>query len=306
MSENINLERENISEALNKFKETRMGEGEPVKAENNENKIRLDSPAIPTPQDYSKIMSEETDPDLKTTFEVIQLPSKGLFYGNGVSELMVEYMTSKDEDLLTTPSLIESGRALNMLLKRKIKNTNIKPEQLMDGDRNAVILSLRVSSYGADYSVNVVDPRTGVPFKTTVDLSKLQYKELTELPNENGHFLVEIPMRKKLVEFRLLTSGEDMDLYNKAEALKEAYGEEISEFNTLKLKSQIISIDGNKDRSYINKFVDAMPALDALTIRKKIVDVSPDVDMNYEFTAPDGYKFKSELMIGVDFFFPAI
>lgn len=304
MNENINLERENISEALNKFKEHR--DGSQPKQEQQENRVNLETTQIPKPQDYSKIMSEETDPDLKTTFEVIQLPSKGLFYGNGVSELMVEYMTSKDEDLLTTPSLIESGRALNMLLKRKIKNTNIRPEDLMDGDRNAVILSLRISSYGAEYSVSVVDPRTGIPFKTTVDLSKLQYKKLTELPNENGHFFVEIPMRKKVVEFRLLTSGEDMELYNKAEALKEAYGEEVSEFNTLKLKSQIISIDGNKDRSYINKFVDAMPALDALTIRKKIVDVSPDVDMNYEFTAPDGYKFKSELMIGVDFFFPAI
>ena len=111
-------------------------------------------------------------------------------------------------------------------------------------------------------------------------------------------------MRKKVVTVKLLTSGDENLIFKKAESIKEAYGNEYSEYNTMKLKAHIVAINDKTDRSYIDKFVDAMPALDAYTIRRKIMDVSPDVDMKYEFTAKDGYKFIANLTIGIDFFFP--
>ena len=255
-------------------------------------------------QEFERTMSQETDPDLMMSYEIVKLPSKGKFYSHGISEVNVEYMTSRDEDLLTTPSLIDSGNVITMLLKRKIKTAGIVVDDLLDGDRNAIILFLRTSSYGADYTVQVTDPRSGIPFTTKVDLLKLQYKEPEEQPDEFGHFKVFIPMRKKDVVIRLLTSGEDNILQRKAEAIKEAYNQEFSDYTTMKLKSHIVSIGGNTDRSYIDKFVDVMPALDAYTIRRKIATVSPDVDMGYEFMAKDGYKFKANLAVGIDFFFP--
>lgn len=257
------------------------------------------------PQDFEKAMAKETDPDLMMSYEVVKLPSKGLFYSHGISEVNVEYMTSKDEDLLTTPSLIENGSVLDVLLRRKIKTQGIVVEDLLAGDRNAIILFLRTSSYGADYSVQVGDPRTGIPFNTKVDLLKLQYKEVSEMPDAYGHFTVFIPMRKKTVTFRLLSSGEDIKIFKKAEQIKEAYNEEYSQYSTLKLKASIVAINEKTDRSYIDRFIDAMPALDAFTIRKKILDVSPDVNMEYEFTAKDGYKFSTNLSVGIDFFFPS-
>ena len=214
-------------------------------------------------------------------------------------------MTSKDEDLLTTPSLIDSGELLNTLLKRKIKSPGIVIEDLLQGDRNAIMLFLRTSSYGADYSVQVTDPRNGITFNSKVDLLKLKYKELTELPDEYGHFTVDIPMRKKRVTFRLISSGEDSVLFKKAEQIKEAYNEEVSSYPTMKLKAHIVAINEKTERSYIDRFVDAMPALDAVTIRRKIMAVSPDVDMKYEFTTKDGYKFEAYLTLGLDFFFPS-
>jgi hypothetical protein len=250
-------------------------------------------------------MSKETDPDLMTSYEIVKLPSKGLFYKNKISEVAVEYMTSKDEDLLTTPSLIENGTVLDVLLKRKIKTKGVVADDLLAGDRNAIILFLRSSSYGSTYTVQVPDPRTNAIFKTEVDLLKLRYKKINEEPDADGHFTVKLPMRKKTVKFRLLTSGEETMLFKKAEAVQEAYGQEFNEYSTLKLKSHIVSIDEKTDRTYIGKFVDAMPALDALTIRRKIIDVSPDVDMEYEFVAKDGYKFKAQLSVGIDFFFPS-
>lgn len=294
-------EREPIGDVLKKYKETHTNDGQtPTQV------IPNSVPLIPkfNSQDFQEVMSKETDPDLMTSYEIIKLPSEGKFYKNGIKEVSVEYMTSKDEDLLTTPSLIENGTVLDILMKRKIKTPNVNANDLLTGDRSAIILFLRSSSYGAEYAVQVADPRTNALFKTSVNLNKLKYKKVNQEPDENGCFIVELPMRKKIVKFKLLTSGEENILFKKAEAYKDASGEEFNEYSTMKLKSHIVSINEKTDRTYINKFVDAMPALDALIIRRKIIDVSPDVDMNYEFETKDGYKFNAELTIGIDFFFP--
>jgi hypothetical protein len=299
--------KESINEVLKKYKAATANDNTNKVIGDNVSKAvgsEIPRPPVFNPQEFEKVMSKETDPDLMTSYEVIKLPSKGMFYQNRISEVNIEYMTSKDEDLLTTPSLIENGTALNILLRRKIKTPNIVPEELLAGDRNAALLFLRTSSYGSDYTVQVTDPRSGIPFKETIDLLKLKYKEVQEIPDEYGYFTVDLPMRKKKVTFKLLTSGEENMLYKKSEAQKEAYGLEFSEFNTMKLKAHVVAINEKTDRSYIDRFVDAMPALDAFTIRRKIMDVSPDVDMAYEFIAKDGYKFTAHLVIGLDFFFP--
>lgn len=254
-----------------------------------------------------EITYKETDPDLIVGYELIPLPSKGInkYNGVGFNEFKVEYLTSQDEDVLTTPSLIESGTVLDVLLKRKIKE-NINLDELYYGDKNAITLFLRSSSYGFEYDVEVYDPRTGKPFKTSVDLRKLKHKKINEFPDEQGLYTVELDVRQKIVKFKLLTSGEEKNILQKSDAIKEAYNEEVSQFNSLKLKSHIVSVDGKTDRSYIDKFVNALPLKDTYKIRKKILEVTPDLDMEYEFKTKDGYKFKAKLSIGIDFFFPNI
>lgn len=296
-------QKKSINDVVNEYKKSKNENFN----DNNENFAKPTS--IPSndsynSQNFQNTMEKETDPDLMTSYEIVDLPSKGLYYKNKIDKVEVEYMTSKDEDLITTPSLIENGTVLDVLLKRKIKTKGIKVDELLPGDKNAILLFLRTSSYGFDYPVEVPDPRTGISFKTTADLSKLKYKEFSELPDSNGYFSIKIPMRKKLIKFRLISSGEDIKIYNQAEEIKKAYNLEFSEYNTLKLKASIVSIDGKTDRSYIDRFVDAMPARDALTIRKKMKEVSPDVDMEYPFITKDGYEFKANLAIGIDFFFP--
>jgi len=303
--------KEPIADVLKKYKEMRNEGNLPPASPQSIDPDKVIADSLPTgnrdfnPKEFENTMSKETDPDLMMSYEVVKLPSKGLYYNHGISEVNVEYMTSKDEDLLTTPSLIENGTVLDVLLKRKIKTKGINPDDLLSGDRNAILLFLRSSSYGHEYSVQVTDPRTGKQFQTKVDLLKLRYKQPKELPDDNKCFNVEIPMRKKNVRFRLLTSGEENMLFKQAEAHKEAMNLEYNDYNTMKLKAHIVGIGEKTDPTYINKFVDVMPALDALTIRKKILDVSPDVDMDYKFTAPDGYTFNTQLSIGIDFFFPS-
>jgi hypothetical protein len=165
-------------------------------------------------------------------------------------------------------------------------------------------LFLRASSYGSKYEVNVINPYNGKPFKSMVDLTKLKYKEISEFPDENGEFTLELPKRKKIIKFRLLTHRESVSLIKKADAIKDSYNALFAETNTLRIKTAITEIEGNRDKSYIHKFVDALPALDSLTIRKKMQDVAPDVDMNYDFISPAGEPFKAPIVIGIDFFFP--
>lgn len=270
---------------------------ESIKMPQLENKYRSEA--------VEKEMMTENDPDLVMTYEIVPLPSKGLFYENGLKEVKIEYLTSRDEDLLTTPSFIEDGSVLDRLLERKIVDKNVNPKNLLSGDRSALILFLRTSSYGDYYKVSVSDPRNGKKIEAEVNLRKLKYKEVSEKPDEKGEFSIEIPNRKKIVKFKLLTSGQEDQVLKNAEARKEAYALEYSEFNTMRLKASITEIGGNRDRSYIDRFVDVMPAGDAYAIRRKILDVSPDIDMMYEFTASDGYKFDAQLSLGIDFFFPS-
>lgn len=251
-------------------------------------------------------MSNEDDPDLSMTYEIVTLPSKGIYYKDGLSEIGIEYLTSKDEDLLTTPSFIDDGSVIDRLLDRKIVTKGVNPRNLLSGDRSALILFLRTSSYGNKYKVSVNDPRNNNSFETEVDLLKLKYKEIDEKPDSRGEFTIEIPMRKKTVKFRLLNSGEENQVLKNANAHQNAYSEEYNQFNTMRLKASIVEINGNRDRSYIDRFVDVMPALDAYTIRRKIMDVTPDVDMVYEFKAHDGFKFTAPLSMGIDFFFPSL
>lgn len=253
-------------------------------------------------EDFMNQKMKETDPDLIIDTDTVTLPSDGKFYP--FKELTVEYLTAKDEDVLTTPSLLENGTVLDEILKRKIKTNGIDIENMLTGDKNAVLIFLRASSYGYNYEVEVTNPNNRKPFKTTIDLRKIEYKKVEEDPDENGEFVLEIPMRKKIVKFRLLGDKEIRQIIDKAELIKETYNQMFSEISTLRLKTAITEINGNSNKDYIHRFVDAMPAGDALAIRSKMEKVTPGVDLTYDFMAPDGSTFKAPISMGIDFFFP--
>jgi len=96
------------------------------------------------------------------------------------------------------------------------------------------------------------------------------------------------------------------NVLKQAETKKDATGQPFLELLSMRLKACIVSIDGKTDRAYINKFVDAMPALDSLTLRRKIEEVTPELEYKYEFISPAGYSFEAPVTLGVDFFFPKI
>jgi hypothetical protein len=256
---------------------------------------------------YMQQKANEQPDELKQQFDIVELPSKGLFYKDKTpSELAVYYLTTRDEDTLTTPGLMESGKVYDVLVKRKIKDRSINPDMLLKGDIDAILLFLRSSGYGAEYPVIVTDPETGDQFESKIDLTKLKYKEIKHLPDEMMHFSIELPLRKKLVKIRLLNSLEEDTLNKNIDNQMKLSNDSVRSSVTMRLKAHIYSIDGNSNRGYINDFVDNMPPADSLTLRKFLMEIEPGIDTTYEFTSPRGNTFTSSFRFGLDFFYPSI
>lgn len=242
--------------------------------------------------------------DLETPYDVIELPSKGLLYTSKKPVVKVSFLNGADENILTSPNLLQNGKFIDVLLKNKIVDgPTTDPSELLNGDRNAIMIWLRATGYGEMYPVVLTDPNTGEVFETEVDLSKLKMKPLGAEPDENGLFDFVLPMSKKKIKFRLLTAKDDEDINKRAEAQKKT-GRGFNDSLTFKLGTQVMSIDGSTDKEFIHNYVNSMRAGDSLALRKYINSIEPGVDMTIEVQSPGGDSFETFLPIGLDFFWP--
>jgi len=212
--------------------------------------------------------NQENDFNFEAPFDVLELPSKGLLYPGRPATVKVEYLTAADENILTSPNLIRSGKVLDVLLQKKIKSSEIPMEQMLVGDRNAIMIWLRATGYGEMYPVKMLDPETAEEFETEIDLSNLGTKELTAQPDENGEFDFLLPRSKKKIKFRLLTVADETSITKKTEQRNKATKSPISNALTYRLQAQIKEIEGNRDPSMIAKFIEIMPAFDSLKFRE--------------------------------------
>ena len=82
--------------------------------------------------------------EFKFPTEVIDLPSKGLLYpeSNPLSsgKLEMKYMTAKEEDILSNQSYIQKGTVLDKLLESLITTKEINANDLVTGDKNALLI----------------------------------------------------------------------------------------------------------------------------------------------------------------------
>ena len=149
------------------------------------------------------------DVDPSAQYDVISLPSNGEGYKNKIARIPVAYLTASDENLISSPTLYRDGLIIDFLLKNKIMNKNIKIDELYKGDVDAIILFLRVTSYGPEFPIFVRDPQTGKQIDTVVDLSKLKTKEFKLKGDANGYFDYELPVSKDKIKFKFLTRKEE-------------------------------------------------------------------------------------------------
>jgi hypothetical protein len=243
----------------------------------------------------------------KVVSDYVDLPSQGIFYENKIDKLMVEYMTAADEQYLLSENYIKNGTGIELLAKNKIKdpefNSNMRVEDLLTGDLDAVLLFLRRFAYGEEYPVQVRDTDNR-SYDTSIDLSKIKYKETIQ-PNDDLTFSFHLPFCKTDVTFGLLTYGEKKKLDQRIEKISK-YKTESPIFETQeRIISQIQTIAGENDRNFIEKFVRLMPPKDALSLRRYILEVEPGIDYNYEFEGKfTGDFFRQGITFGIDFFYP--
>jgi hypothetical protein len=239
---------------------------------------------------------------IEVPYDVIPLPSEGLLYPGKKPTLEVEYLTAMDENILTSPNLLQSGRFIEVLLSRKIRKGQISQKDLLIGDRNAIIIWLRATGYGEKYPVTIQTPE-GEEFETEVDLTTLKQKPLGATPDENGLFDFTLPQSKKRIKFRLLTVKDEEELTKREEAQKKKKSE-FSDTLTHKLGTHIMSIDGRTDKEWIHNFVRVMPARDSLELRKYINKIEPGVDLSITVEGPGGDPMDTFLVLGPDFLWP--
>jgi hypothetical protein len=238
--------------------------------------------------------------------EEVTLPSKGLLYpkesplSKGVVE--IKYMTAKEEDILTNQNYIQKGTVIDKLLQSLIV-TPIDYNDLLTGDKNAILIAARILGYGKDYDFKYNEK------ETTVDLTELDDKLIDEslIVEGKNEFEYQLPFSKRSITFKLLTQADDTKIQNELKGLKKISKHSNPE-NTTRLKHTIISVDGDRTPKTIRDFVDnQLLARDARELRKYMTYVSPDVDLTVDLTFEDGETLENvSLPIGVNFFWPDV
>ena len=230
--------------------------------------------------------------------EIIELPSKGLVYpeDNPLSSGKIEmkYMTAKEEDILTNQAYIEKGIVLDKLLQSLIVS-KINYNDLIVGDKNAIMVAARILGYGKDYTFTYNGE------EHVIDLTKIDNKSF-DVPNKGvNEFAYTLPSTGTNITYKILTHGDEQKIQAEIDGLKKINKNASAELST-RLKYMITSVGGERDPKIIREFVDnQLLARDSRELRKHIKNTQPDVDLTF---FPDGNSERVDIPIGVKFFWP--
>jgi len=275
----------------------------------NKDRVNQNIPPQAIPELTQQIAQETNHKsafDFIVPTEIVDIPSKGKYYPVGhplknVDSIEIKHMTAKEEDILTSQSLIKKGVAITRLLQSIILDKSIKVNDLLIGDKNALLVASRIHGYGPEYNVSLNCPHCGVNFETTADLNDVQEKELQPMDGisetEQGTFETTLPKSGFKVEFRLLTSQDESNL-NKTNKNAE-------QSSTSLLKMIIVSINDQADSFYIERALQALPIKDAALLKKQYVSVMPDVDMACNVECDNCFEeSRLEVPLTAEFFWP--
>ena len=252
---------------------------------------------------YQTKVIKMSDEKFKFPTEVVELPSKGLIYpeDNPLSSGKIEmkYMTAKEEDILTNQNYIKDGTVIDRLMKSLIVS-KINYDDLIVGDKNAIMIASRILGYGKDYTFKYNDE------EVTVDLSTLEPRYLDESKVTKGinKFSFTLPTTKNTIEFKLLDNKDDKAIKQEIKGLKKLDKTGSFDLST-RLKHMILSVDGNEEKSTIREFVDNyMLAKDSRALREYIKSFQPDIDLTFTFESSNGTLEDVDLPVTVNFFWP--
>ena len=237
--------------------------------------------------------------------EEVTLPSKGLLYpqdsplSKGIIEM--KYMTAREEDILTNQNLIENGTVIDKLLQSLIV-TDFNYNDLLVGDKNAILVAARILGYGKDFEF------TQNGENISVDLTTCEDKELDPklvIDNKN-EFYYELPTSKKSVTFKFLTHEDEKKMAAEIKGLTKL-NKNVSKEMTTRMKHVITSVDGDFDKTTVRKFVDnELLAIDARELRRYIEDVQPNIDLSFDHEDSMGNTRNITIPVNLHFFWPDV
>jgi hypothetical protein len=228
--------------------------------------------------------------------DVVPLPSQGIFYKNKKKSVKVGYLTATDENIL-----MAGGDDISTnLIRTKLYEPDMRVEDLLEGDVEAILVFLRNTAFGPELTVNVTDPTTRKQFETTVVLDELTINQ-GQVPSEDGTFTTLLPKSGVTIKLKPMTYGEIIEI-NKM-TTQYPVGR-VAPRVTWRLQKQIVEIDGNQDKGEIAKFIEQMPIMDSKFIRKFMDENEPRLDMNRVVTTPSGDRLTVNVGFGVEFFRP--
>lgn len=247
---------------------------------------------------------ELSQPNYNAPFDVIPLPSKGKLYKNKKTNIKLAYMTTSDENILTSPNLLKSGEFLEILINRKLLEPELRYKDLLPGDRNAIMLWLRATAYGEMYPVTLLD-EFDEAFETEINLNELKTIELNVEPDGDGLFSFVMPLSKANIRFKLLNCG-DIDEIDKMLESDKENNLLVNNANTYKLEKMVVEVNGDSDKTMIRDFVNYMRISDSKSFNKYVDSIDAGVDLNIEVGTPGGGSVKTFLPLNVRFFWPDI
>ena len=254
------------------------------------------------PSNIDPYILELSQPNYNAPFDVIPLPSNGKTYRTKKANIKLAYMTTADENILTSPNLLQSGEFLEILINRKVLEPELRYKDLLPGDRNAIMIWLRATAYGEMYPVTLLDENE-IPFDTEVNLNDLKTKECPVDPDEEGLFTFVLPIMKAQVKFKLLTCGE-IDELEKTILDEKEKGVPVNNLTTYKFERMIVDVNGSRDRYMIKDFANSMRISDAKLFDNYIEELESGIDLNIEVTTPGGGSIATFLPLNLNFFWP--
>ena len=245
----------------------------------------------------------QTEQPLETIlpYDMVPLPSQGVFYESGKKSVKVTYLNASDENLLSTPSMIGSINLVNSLLERKILDKDIRVDELADCDKEAILIFLRNTAFGSDYKVTLKDPKTEEEFETTIDLSVLKTKEVGVELDEKGEFDHYLEVSKKKCKLTLISPKIEKALQKINETYKD---HPINPYITKQLEMVVKEIDGVRDPMTLSQTIQIMPIKDSQTIRKVVRENAPELDLNIKVKTPSNQEIGARIAFGIEFFRP--
>jgi hypothetical protein len=245
---------------------------------------------------------EETRIDPTIAYDVVELPSRGIHYPTKKKSVRVAYLTAADENILSSPSLVAQRMVIDELLKRKILDRDLSVDEIVEEDRQAILVFLRNTAFGTEYRLKAIDPKTNKEFEVTIDLSTLKMKDFDLVADENGEYRYSLPKSKVDVTFVFLNQKQEDELENIEKSWE---GKGVAPVKTKKLEMMIKSVGGVRDQMQIRSFIhDKMPLKDSQDFQRFVDKNKPGLDLVQEIETPSKEIVRASVGFGVEFFRP--